>query len=133
MAESVSAADTVGRGVAESNLTRRIIDIPFIFNEKRAMNESYQIQETPIENAQQVLVTSSGGTSLDVLLEHMVAATVFSIVGIIVFVFCLVLAEKLTPFSIVHEIGEEHNMAVSIVVAAIVLGVSIIIAAAILG
>ncbi|EMI58170.1 DUF350 domain-containing protein, partial [Rhodopirellula sallentina] len=69
----------------------------------------------------------------DVLLEHLLAACVFSVVGIVVFVVCLILAEKLTPFSLIHEIGEEHNMAVSIVVAAIVLGISVIIAAAIMG
>lgn len=92
-----------------------------------------KMNESNTEGAQHVLVSPAGGTTLDVLLEHLVAATVFSIVGIIVFVLCLILAEKLTPFSIIHEIGEEHNMAVSIVVAAIVLGVSIIIAAAILG
>lgn len=92
-----------------------------------------QVNESTVEGAQHVLVSPAGGTTIDVLIEHLVAATVFSIVGIIVFVLCLVLAEKLTPFSIINEIGEEHNMAVSIVVAAIVLGVSIIIAAAILG
>ena len=92
-----------------------------------------QTQDVATETAQRVLVSPDRGTTIDVLIEHLVAATVFSVVGIVVFVFCLILAEKLTPFSIVHEIGEEHNMAVSIVVAAIVLGVSIIIAAAILG
>lgn len=73
------------------------------------------------------------GTSLDLLLQHLIAACVFSVVGIVVFMGCLVLMEKLTPFSILHEIGEEHNLAVSIVVAAIVLGVSIIIAASVIG
>lgn len=97
------------------------------------MNFLSQVNEAVAEGAQHVLVSPARGTTVDVLVEHLVAATVFSIVGIIVFVLCLILAEKLTPFSIIHEIGEEHNMAVSIVVAAIVLGVSIIIAAAILG
>ncbi|MEM9366807.1 MAG: DUF350 domain-containing protein [Planctomycetota bacterium] len=80
-----------------------------------------------------VVKESVGGTSMDVLLEHLIAACVFSVVGIVVFLVCLVLMEKLTPFSIIHEIGEEHNIAVSIVVSAIVLGISLIIAAAILG
>ncbi len=92
-----------------------------------------QIEKAVPENAQHVLVSPARGTGIDLLLEHLIAASVFSIVGIIVFVGCLILAEKLTPFSIIHEIGEEHNMAVSIVVAAIVLGISVIIAAAILG
>jgi uncharacterized membrane protein YjfL (UPF0719 family) len=97
------------------------------------MNFIAQIEETVPANAQHVLVSPARGVGIDLLLEHLIAASVFSIVGIIVFVGCLILAEKLTPFSIIHEIGEEHNMAVSIVVAAIVLGISVIIAAAILG
>lgn len=80
-----------------------------------------------------VVRESVGGTTMDVLLEHLIAACVFSVVGIVVFLVCLVLMEKLTPFSLIHEIGEEHNIAVSIVVSAIVLGISLIIAAAILG
>jgi uncharacterized membrane protein YjfL (UPF0719 family) len=91
------------------------------------------VTDAATEEAQQIVVSPAQGTTVDMLIQHLVAATVFSIVGIVVFVLCLILAEKLTPFSIIHEIGEEHNMAVSIVVAALVLGVSIIIAAAILG
>ncbi|SMP38466.1 protein of unknown function [Neorhodopirellula lusitana] len=99
------------------------------------MNETLPTTDAAVETAQHVLVSPAPmvGTRLDVLMEHLIAATVFSVVGIIVFVICLILAEKLTPFSLLHEIGEEHNMAVSIVVSAIVLGISIIIAAAILG
>ncbi|MCO8122805.1 DUF350 domain-containing protein [Stieleria sp. TO1_6] len=65
--------------------------------------------------------------------EHLVAALVFSLLGIVVFFLCLLVMEKLTHFSIVKEIGEEHNMAVAMVVGSIVLGISFIIAAAIVG
>ena len=65
--------------------------------------------------------------------RHLVAAVVFSIVGVIVFFASLLLMEKLTPFSIIKEIGEEHNQAVAMIVSAIVVGIAIIIAAAILG
>jgi uncharacterized membrane protein YjfL (UPF0719 family) len=71
--------------------------------------------------------------SLAVLGGHLLAAIVFSLVGVIVFFGCLLLMEKLTPFSILKEIGDEHNMAVALIVGAIVLGISIIIAAAIVG
>lgn len=97
------------------------------------MNLLAQAENAAMSGAQQVLVAPVRTSGIDILLQHLVAAFVFSVVGIIVFVACLVLAEKLTPFSIIHEIGEEHNMAVSIVVAAIVIGISVIIAAAILG
>ena len=65
--------------------------------------------------------------------DHLIAAVVFSVVGIIVFSLCLFLMEKITPFSIVKEIAEEHNQALGTIVGAVVLGMSIIIAAAILG
>jgi len=78
-------------------------------------------------------VTESGGGTLALLIQHLVAAFVFSLVGVVVFAGCLFLMERLTPFSLLHEIGEEHNIAAAIVIAAIVIGISVIIAAAILG
>jgi ABC-type iron transport system FetAB permease component len=71
--------------------------------------------------------------SMQLLTAHLIAAVVFSIVGIVVFLLCLLLMEKLTHFSLVKEIGEEHNQAVAMVVSAIVLGISIIIAASVFG
>lgn len=64
---------------------------------------------------------------------HLLAVAVFSVVGIIVLGICLLLIEKLTPYSVTKEIVDEHNTALAIVVGAIVLGVSLIIAASILG
>ena len=64
---------------------------------------------------------------------HLMAVAIFSCVGILVLLVCLVLMEKLTPYSITNEIVEEHNTALAIVVSAIVLGVSMIIAASIIG
>ncbi len=72
-------------------------------------------------------------TSLSLMGVHLLAAIVFSVVGIIVFFASLLLMEKLTPFSIIKEIGEEHNTAVAIIIGAIVLGISVIVAAAIVG
>ena len=71
--------------------------------------------------------------SSSVLLEHLTAAVVFSALGIIVLVICFWLMEKLTPFSMVKEIEEDENVALSIVVGASVIGISLIIAAAIHG
>lgn len=81
----------------------------------------------------EMAATDVTGSRSGFLLEHLIAAFVFSFVGVIVFAVCLVLMEKITPFSLLHEIGEEHNIAAAIVIAAIVLGVSVIIAASILG
>ncbi|MFO1063343.1 MAG: DUF350 domain-containing protein [Pirellulales bacterium] len=64
---------------------------------------------------------------------HLMAATVFAVVGIIVLGICLVLIEKLTPYSVTKEIVDEHNTALAVVIGAIILGISLIIAASILG
>lgn len=64
---------------------------------------------------------------------HLMAVGLFSVVGIIVLGICLLLIEKLTPYSVTKELIDEHNTALAIVIAAIILGVSMIIAASILG
>ena len=87
-----------------------------------------QILEMSLPLAQEITVTPT-----QLLGAHLIAAVVFSLVGIIVFLLCLLLMEKLTPFSIIKEIVEEHNQSLGTIVGAVVLGMSIIIAAAILG
>lgn len=64
---------------------------------------------------------------------HLMAVALFSCAGIIVLGICLLLIEKLTPYSVTKEIIDEHNTALAMVVGAIVLGVSMIIAASIIG
>ena len=70
---------------------------------------------------------------MGLLANHLVAAVVFSLLGVIVLIGSLFLIEKITPFSITNEIEEEHNSAMAMVVSAIIIGIAIIIAAAIHG
>ena len=79
------------------------------------------------------LAQASDDLGMALLIKHLIAVVVFSAVGVIVFALSLWIIEKLTPFSIIKEIGEEQNVAVSLLVGAIVLGISIIIGASILG
>lgn len=72
-------------------------------------------------------------TSAGWLMFHLAAAGVFSVVGIVVLFLAIFLMEKLTRFSITKEIVDEHNTALAIIVGAIVIGISIIIAASISG
>jgi putative membrane protein len=72
-------------------------------------------------------------TSAGWLMFHLAAAGIFSIVGIVVLFLAIFLMEKLTRFSITKEIVDEHNTALAIIVGAIVIGISIIIAASISG
>jgi hypothetical protein len=67
------------------------------------------------------------------MLLQLIAAVIFSALGIAVLAFCFWLMEKLTPFSIIKEIEEDHNIALAIIVGAVMIGLSIIIAAAMHG
>ena len=76
-------------------------------------------------------VGSGGGLSL--LGSHLLAAVAFSVVGIVVLGGCFWLIKRMMPFSVTKEIEEDQNVALAIIVGAVILGMSIIIAAAILG
>lgn len=70
---------------------------------------------------------------LEVLMRHLIAAVVFSIVGIAVLGLSFWLMHKFSPFSVVKEIEHDQNTAVAIVMGAVIIGISLIIAAAIQG
>ena len=67
----------------------------------------------------------------DTLAANVVAALIFGGLGVLMFVVFFVLLDKVTPYRLWHEILEEHNTALAILVGAIALGLSIIVAAAI--
>ncbi len=57
----------------------------------------------------------------------------FALIGVIIFWLSFVIIDKLTPYNLWHELVEKQNMALGVVVAAMSLGISIIVAAAIHG
>ena len=57
----------------------------------------------------------------------------FALVGVLVFWLSFVLIDKITPYDLWREIVEKQNKALAMVVAAMSLGMSIIVAAAIHG
>jgi putative membrane protein len=57
----------------------------------------------------------------------------FALVGVLVFWISFVVIDKLTPYNLWEEIVEKQNRALGMVVAAMCLGISIIVAAAIHG
>jgi uncharacterized membrane protein YjfL (UPF0719 family) len=57
----------------------------------------------------------------------------YALIGVIVFWVSFVAIDKLTPYKLWEEIVEKQNMALAIVVGAMALGVSIIVAAAVHG
>ena len=66
-------------------------------------------------------------------LKTVVASLVYSLLGIFVFAVSFVVIRLLTPFSIRKEIEEDHNTALAIVIGSVILGISLIISAAIHG
>jgi putative membrane protein len=66
-------------------------------------------------------------------LTHFVASLLYSVVGLIFFALAFFLIRKFTPFSIRKEIEEDQNTALAILIGSVILGIAIIIAAAIHG
>ncbi|MBM4002304.1 MAG: DUF350 domain-containing protein [Planctomycetes bacterium] len=67
------------------------------------------------------------------LLKHIIAAVVFSGIGVLVLMVCIWVIDKFSPYSFRKEILEDQNTAMGIIVGALLIGISIIIAAAIQG
>lgn len=61
----------------------------------------------------------------------LLGSIVFALVGVLIFWFSFVVIDKLTPYNLWEEIVEKQNMALALVVAAMSLGICIIVAAAI--
>jgi uncharacterized membrane protein YjfL (UPF0719 family) len=66
------------------------------------------------------------------LLSNLLAAVVFAVLGITVFLVAFVVVDRLTPYTLWREIIDEHNTALAVLIGSVALGMSLIIAAAIL-
>jgi putative membrane protein len=62
-----------------------------------------------------------------------VGSIVFALIGVAIFWLCFIIIDKITPYKLWEEIVEKQNMALGVVVAAMCLGISLIVAAAIHG
>ena len=65
------------------------------------------------------------------LATNLIAAILFALLGIVIFVAAFIVVDKLTPGDLWHDLLRERNSALAIVMAGIAIGLSIIIAAAI--
>jgi uncharacterized membrane protein YjfL (UPF0719 family) len=70
---------------------------------------------------------------LERISEAVVSSAVFAGIGLAVFALAFFLMIKVTPFSVRKEIEEDHNTALAIIMAGVIIGISLIIAAAIGG
>ena len=71
--------------------------------------------------------------SLDTLLPLLITTIVFVLLGLIVFALAFFVITKVTPFSVRKEIEDDQNVALAVVIASVILGSALIIAAAIHG
>lgn len=69
----------------------------------------------------------------DQLAEVLVTTLIFVLIGLIFFAVSFFVLEKVTPFSIRKEIEDDQNTALGIVIGAMLIGIAIIIGAAIQG
>jgi putative membrane protein len=69
--------------------------------------------------------------SMEKLGEALLASAAFSAVGLIVFVIAFLAMNKLAPFSLRKEIEHDHNTALAIIMAAIIIGMALIVSSAV--
>jgi putative membrane protein len=62
-----------------------------------------------------------------------VGSIVYALIGVLIFWLCFIIIDKITPYKLWEEIVEKQNVALALVVAAMCLGISMIVAAAIHG
>ena len=60
-----------------------------------------------------------------------IGSIVYALIGVLIFWLSFLVIDKLTPYDLWNELVEKHNVALGMVVAAMSLGISIIVAAAI--
>ena len=70
---------------------------------------------------------------LEGLLPLFITTVVFVVFGLIVFALAFVIIAKAAPFSVRKEIEDDQNIALAIVIGAVIIGSAMIIAAAVHG
>ncbi|MEN9372510.1 MAG: hypothetical protein RIR79_62 [Pseudomonadota bacterium] len=64
-------------------------------------------------------------------LNILITSLIFAILGVVIFWVCFIIIDKITPYDLWGEIVEKQNTALALVVAAMSLGICVIVAAAI--
>lgn len=66
-------------------------------------------------------------------IEHLFSTIVLSLIGIVLFTASVAVASALMPFSLRREIEEKQNLSLAVLLAALIVGVSVVLAAALDG
>jgi putative membrane protein len=70
---------------------------------------------------------------MDQMLKTLVSALAFSALGLLLFAVAFLIIVKVTPFSLRKEIEEDQNTALAIIIASVIIGIALIVSAAIHG
>ena len=65
--------------------------------------------------------------------QALLSVAAFTVIGLVLFGLAFFLMGKVTPFSLRKEIEEDQNIALAIVIASVIIGIAMIIVAAITG
>lgn len=66
----------------------------------------------------------------ETILRGVVATLVFGVVGLVLFALAFVLMCRIAPFSVKKEIAEDQNTALAVLMGSVLLGMALIVAAA---
>lgn len=70
---------------------------------------------------------------VDQLIQALVTTLAFSLLGFVLFAIAFWIIGKVTPFSMRKELEEDQNVAIAIVVASVIIGIGLIVSAAVHG
>lgn len=70
---------------------------------------------------------------MDVMIHAVLNTVLFSFIGLIMFGIAFVLLDRLSPFPLRKEIEEDQNTALAIIIASVMIGIAMIISAALHG
>ena len=91
--------------------------------------ESYPIHEVASSATNMLALV----VPLENLRSVLVSTLIFVLLGIIIFTLAFLIIVKASPFSVRKEIEEDQNVALAIVIGAVIIGIALIVSAAIQG
>ncbi len=71
--------------------------------------------------------------ALEFDVDSLISALIYSVLGLVLFAIFWLIVLKVTPFSVRKEIEEDQNTSLGIILGAMIIGISMIIAAAVGG
>lgn len=80
-----------------------------------------------------VAQAESTGLSVNSLVRGIVGSLVYSTIGLVMFAIAFLIINKTVPFSLRKEIEDDQNTALGIVIASVILGIAMIVSAAVHG